>query len=679
MKSSRHHVSVWLHYLVLGVSFGFVMLNCSGDDAEKCSGLPLPYGEICDDAKDNDCDGEVDEVNEGCLQNCQKDRCEIAEGQDEAAFVLENNRYDGVALDTAGNLVLDVSQIDLPFLWVANDADKTVSKIDTKSGIELARYDLGPECSSPSRTSVDGAANVWIGCREGSLNTRLVKIARDATLCVDKNGNGQIDTSSVSYDEQQLKTVTMLNWKEDECVLFNGTPVVTSHSAASAEAVPIPSDCNIVIRGLAVTSDNTVMVGGKRGCMDGHIWEVASTYSANLPYAENVNPGVEILNHWYLPDLEHRDALGNDCPDPGATGSYGMAIDQRGLVWMSTLESGLLTMLDPRQGRACGYPVDAPYGISIDYAGRIWLGNWWTHNSAVAYVFLPSTQTFFAVEKNIANEDWNRGTEYDLNLPTRGVVASTQANNPLAYLAISGEGSEYSGGVIAVKVINEDPAQFDARVQTVLRLERNGVCANMTPSCGVGLDGEGDLWLIQMETCGNSTWDNRDHNNAVALELDPKDFQAGYFNPQTQPETQQFIKRLVDTGSHSYTYSDFIGQQFATLIHPRGSYEQIYKAWGDEQSDFTTRWLTLNITLRDDIPSPRLSIAYRLADVKDALTSLTFSAETRLSCTARECRYEFPESPLGAYLDLKVILENNEAGQAPVVRNIVLQPQRVDK
>jgi hypothetical protein len=44
-----------------------------------------------------------------------------------------------------------------PFAWIANSGEGTVSKIDTQTGVEVARYRTGPNgaADSPSRTAVD--------------------------------------------------------------------------------------------------------------------------------------------------------------------------------------------------------------------------------------------------------------------------------------------------------------------------------------------------------------------------------------------------------------------------------------------------------------------------------------------------------------------------------------------
>jgi hypothetical protein len=56
----------------------------------------------------------------------------------------------------------------LPFIWVPNSNEGTVSKYDTVTGDELGRYWTGPASAgngNPSRTTVDLEGSVWFGNR----------------------------------------------------------------------------------------------------------------------------------------------------------------------------------------------------------------------------------------------------------------------------------------------------------------------------------------------------------------------------------------------------------------------------------------------------------------------------------------------------------------------------------
>ena len=91
----------------------------------------------------------------------------------------------------------------------------------------------------------------------------------------------------------------------------------------------MPTDCDLGLRGAAVRSDNTLLVGGIWGCRDGHNWQVEYKYDPNAPYQKGVNPSVHTIDHWHLPSLEHRYRNGQFCSMDYDGASYGYAIDQK--------------------------------------------------------------------------------------------------------------------------------------------------------------------------------------------------------------------------------------------------------------------------------------------------------------------------------------------------------------
>ncbi|NJK31708.1 MAG: hypothetical protein HC927_04425, partial [Deltaproteobacteria bacterium] len=100
-------------------------------------------------------------------------------------------------------------EYEFSIIWIGNSGEGTVSKIDTVTATELARYRTGPgDNPDPSRTSVNLFGDVAIGNRSGSV----VKIAADIDRCVDANQDGVITTSTSASD--------VLPWGSDECVLW---------------------------------------------------------------------------------------------------------------------------------------------------------------------------------------------------------------------------------------------------------------------------------------------------------------------------------------------------------------------------------------------------------------------------------------------------------------------------
>ncbi len=98
------------------------------------------------------------------------------------------------------------------YIWIANSSQGTVSKINTKTGVEEGRYYTHPSQGqgNPSRTSVNLLGDVAVSNRTPGMVT---KIAADPSRCVDKNNNNMIDTSTGPADIRP--------WGQDECVLWS--------------------------------------------------------------------------------------------------------------------------------------------------------------------------------------------------------------------------------------------------------------------------------------------------------------------------------------------------------------------------------------------------------------------------------------------------------------------------
>ena len=276
----------------------------------ECIGDILPSPEVCDN-KDNDCDGQTDEGVKSTCGTCDMSCFQKSVGGPENPFNLNTENSTGVGLDPTGAIVIDSKQIslNLKFIWIANSPQNTVSKVDCKTITEVGRYQV---CSDPSRTSVDLDGNVWVGCRgDGSV----AKIIADKKNCLDKNGNGVIDTSSGS-----------LTIPNDECIKFIVNP-----------------DGSTIARGAAVDKFNHVWIG---------FWN-----TSNLRRLEpTVGNTVDTINISCNP--------------------YGLVIDQQGVIWAQGAGCGQLIRVDPttKQVNKFSYPAGA-YGLNVDNKGRVWVAS----------------------------------------------------------------------------------------------------------------------------------------------------------------------------------------------------------------------------------------------------------------------------------------------------------------
>ena len=189
-----------------------------------CAGAVTPEPETCNEQDDN-CDGIVDD---GVLSPCGgcDDGCTGGVwGQAAAPFTST------AELITTAQGWLTLKRTPLPSaesLWVPNTGDDTVSKIDTNTATEVARYHSGGE--EPTRVAVDYNGDAWVLNRAYNGQSTLTKIAGVIDHCQDRNDNDGIETSTGPND--------VLPIGQDECVLLS-VPVGQSSPAAVGRALAI--------------------------------------------------------------------------------------------------------------------------------------------------------------------------------------------------------------------------------------------------------------------------------------------------------------------------------------------------------------------------------------------------------------------------------------------------------
>ncbi|RXA21332.1 hypothetical protein EQO05_02605 [Methanosarcina sp. MSH10X1] len=241
---------------------------------------------------------------------------------DEGTFV-------GVEHDTvADQLQLSKEATTLPFIWVPNSNEGTVSKYDTVTGKELARYWTGPNSNgNPSRTTVDLDGSVWFGNRNTGTVVKIV--LPESGKWVDKNGNGVCDTSQDTDNDGTIESGEVLPWGQDDCVVHE-VPVGSRWSGP---------------RGIAIDSDN-------------NLWAGTYSDSSNKFYHINGETGAIF-----------------DTIDIGY-GSYGALIDENGNIWSSTLSTCVLK-IDPSTKNVQEINIPSTsYGIGIDKNGHVFVAGW---------------------------------------------------------------------------------------------------------------------------------------------------------------------------------------------------------------------------------------------------------------------------------------------------------------
>lgn len=225
-------------------------------------------------------------------------------------------------------------------IWIANSEQGTVSKIDTRTGVELGRYFASPAEleGDPSRTSVNLEGDVAVAIRDPG---GITKIAGEIDHCVDADGNGVIDTSSGPADIRP--------WGEDECVLWH--TIVPSIDGVHG---PRPT-----------------------------AWDAESR--------TNPETGCEVSDARLWTGYLHEDGHGVFLRLDGATGAvldtvdgpvlatrpYGGAVDSDGNFLVVAWAEGTALMIDGETLEVTDYgnPGIRFYGMALDRNGNLWVAD----------------------------------------------------------------------------------------------------------------------------------------------------------------------------------------------------------------------------------------------------------------------------------------------------------------
>ena len=524
------------------------------DDADP--GRNLGATEICD-GKDNNCDGKTDEI-DGCNASVV--------GAGDAPFPVDPSKdtnlteVDGVKLDENGDLILGASLAQRGFIWVANTDDGkrgTISKVNTRTMKEVARYltitcrsnpqatgcvdtegrPITPEARhTPSRTAVDFNMDVWVAnrCLHG-CQPSATKIANAAADCIDRNGNGKIDTSADHDGDGRIaldcdgngkpdtaktscsggKKVEFLG-DDDECILFTtnyGDPGDIARSICLAA-------------GKATIGASSAWVGTYKRPENGR--------GPNQYHRLDGTNG-KIVQTIDLP-LEHH--------------AYGCMADSRGLVWSTdighyeTEVDGNLTYFQATPPYRVGKVLRGPdaanpwqdrksryrhYGISTDSDQHIWLG---TIDSGWVLRYKPDRASFDAI---------HQGTWTRIDLPkgfeSRGIAPDSRGK---VWVAIE------QGYVFRIEQSIPDGVHDMSGAkenQDYWRVSADEVI-------GVGVDIDLNIWAV-----------GKSNNTASRIDVDD---QGAVVAPSTGTTKQ------VRVGHRPYTYSDFTGFGLRNFVRPQG-------------------------------------------------------------------------------------------------------------
>ncbi|MBI5679399.1 MAG: DUF11 domain-containing protein [Methanobacterium sp.] len=329
------------------------------------------------------------------------------------------------------------SSSNYPFIWVPNSNEGTVSKVNTITGLEIARYRTGPYTyANPSRTTVDLEGSCWVGNRNIGSAVKIGLFENGGYL--DRNNNGIIETSrDLNGDGVIMNTkdpvtgadiIEILPWGQDECVLWEVILIPGSegnYTPGSYKGTYANDYYNPGPRGLAIDSQNNIWIG---------------TYGTQKYYYINGSTG-QIIRTVNVSSVNHSP--------------YGAVIDQNGILWSSGNTGNNVLRLD-------------------------------TSNDSFTRINVPHTAYGLALDRN--NHLFVSGLNYyritRINILT-GIIEWTKTAAYAQGITVTDDGDIWSANNVQ---------------GTVTRYSNNGdikatIPVGNTPT-GVSADNQGKLWVV---------------------------------------------------------------------------------------------------------------------------------------------------------------------------------------
>ncbi|PKN44092.1 MAG: hypothetical protein CVU59_12555 [Deltaproteobacteria bacterium HGW-Deltaproteobacteria-17] len=545
--------------------------DCNDDNPNVHPGRP----EVCNNVDDN-CNDQTDEGVLNACGNCSTLCGTVEFGTDPLPLDGEdpNVNTEGVGRDPNGDIVITQSSDSFYYLWIANTNDLsvgTVSKVDTRTMREVARY-FSVTCfsrplayyqsgscldtygtavqlisNSPSRTAVDFNFDVWVANRAFGGQASTTKISNNLGNCIDRNGDGVIQTSADRDGNGIITTDCDANGSPDNL------STLCTNGLSEPEFYGLDDECVMLTTNYGMNNQLGRCVCLDKGSSDvgaSNVW--VATYQIH-----GSNPQSGTQNVFYQINGMTGEFMGFTLI-PSNVNCYGCTVDGDGVLWVSSW--GLTTYIDTVNpahpvGRTIATSeafggTHAMYGITTDSENNIWYGGW---NSNRVYRYRPhrldrSDPAYFT---ELGAGTW---TMIEYGAYTGGISADLRgfiwvANN---------------NGFIARIPQSIADGVHDASVATQMNPTSFG--GNMR---GSGIDFDGHVWGVSHDT-----------STANRIELDAAGNATGNIT-------------TVPVGTNPYTYSDFTGYGLRNFTRPQGTFSYTFTSCPDSELPptwYEVRW-----------------------------------------------------------------------------------------
>lgn len=398
----------------------------------------------------------------------------------------------GVETDT-DKLALASDWDALPYLWVPNSATGTISKIDVDLGEELGRYRTGPTAEGiPGVAAVDLEGSCWVG----NLNAgTVVKIGLlENGGCVDRDGDGEIETSTDRNNDGDITGSELLAWGDDECVLIEAVLV----EGLEGTYVPGEEHDDYEANDLQAAAVDA----------DGNIW--VGVYQSNLLYHLDGSTGVV---------LDTID-LADDATYPTA-----VVVDEDGTVWVTSWPDRWVMAYDPVSTETTLINLNhGSRGIAIDRSDGLYVTGdehrlfskidtstqevLWSHTAgwlATGVATTESGQTWIAASGDGTVSRYNAAGGLTRTLVVPGGPTG---------LAVDQAGKIWVAGVLTDTIYRIDPILVQSDLQKVIAgSASHNATGDLTGIVARNLTSRFGTWTVVFDSqvagtpWGNITWD----------------------------------------------------------------------------------------------------------------------------------------------------------------------------